>query len=56
MRDKPWEELAALLLVLGFAPGADGLMDALGLTGFLSWVTISASWALGRGRPNEHRL
>ncbi len=43
-----WTSLAALMLVLLFAGSADGLMDALGPTGFplAGAVILGAAWTL----------
>ena len=45
---KQWTSLAAFTLILLFAGAADGLMDALGPTGFLcvGSVVLGAVWAL----------
>lgn len=51
MRKKSrWTSLAAFLLVFLFASAADGLMDALGPTGFLAVgaLVMGLAWALVR--------
>ena len=55
---RQWTSLAAFLLILLFAGAADGLMDLLGLAGYLAVgsAVMAAAWALVEyGREAELR-